>query len=142
MPFSRRTTDARRIAFLNLASQIESQLRDEFERQHAEGKTSQAILSKKLGVNKSAIHRRLMGCVNMTTETIADMVWALDCAIKVKICEPTTGPVSNQFIPTFDSSSVNTPGAKIAVDKFIRTWQFEAAVSVPTNRMTVAMVHA
>jgi DNA-binding phage protein len=112
MPSSRRTTDPRRLAFLNLAAQIETQLRDAFERQHENGKVSQSDLSKKLGVNRSAIHRRLMGQANMTIETIADMVWALDLAINVSIYDPASEPADNSLAPSMVNIGSSAPAAR------------------------------
>lgn len=112
MPSSRRTTDPRRIAFLALAAQIETQLREAFERQHKKGNVSQSDLSKKLGVNRSAIHRRLMGQVNMTTETIADMVWALDLAINVRIYDPAAEPAENNLMSSMANASASAPPAR------------------------------
>jgi plasmid maintenance system antidote protein VapI len=71
--------------FLNLSAQIEGQLRDAYDRKFEASLATQSSLAKKLGINRSAVHKRLMGHTNMTTETIANMVWALDHAIKVEI---------------------------------------------------------
>jgi hypothetical protein len=85
---SSRKIDRRRKTYLGLASQIESQLREAYARKHAEGAATQSGLAKKLGINRSAVHHRLTGQTNMTIETIADMVWALDQAIQVRIYDP------------------------------------------------------
>ena len=74
--------------FLNLSGQIEGQLREAYDRKFRAGLATQSSLAKKLGVNRSAIHHRLMGHTNMTIETIADMVWALDHNIDVEIFDP------------------------------------------------------
>jgi hypothetical protein len=88
LPSSRRTTDPRRKMFLSLSGQIEGQLRDAYDRKFKAGAVTQSSLAAKLGVGRSAVHRRLMGHVNMTEKTIADMVWALDHQIKVEIFDP------------------------------------------------------
>jgi hypothetical protein len=75
--------------FLNLAGQIEGQLRDAYDCQYKAGKATQASLAKKLDIDRATVHRRLTGQTNMTTESIADMVWALDYAINVEIFDPT-----------------------------------------------------
>jgi hypothetical protein len=74
--------------FLNLSGQIESQLREAYGRKFQAGAANQTSLAKKIGIGRSTVHRRLMGHTNMTTESIADMVWALDHAIKVEIYDP------------------------------------------------------
>lgn len=87
MPSSRRTTDDRRKVFLSLSGQIEGQLREAYAKKYQAGLMTQASLANKLGVNRSAIHHRLMGHTNMTIETIADMVWGLGCTIRVEIID-------------------------------------------------------
>jgi transcriptional regulator with XRE-family HTH domain len=71
--------------YLALAGSIESQLRDAFARQSKGGNVSQSSLAKKLGINRSAVHKRLTGQTNMTIETIADMLWALDQDFKFSV---------------------------------------------------------
>lgn len=80
--------DDRRRMFVVLAAEIERQLREAYDRKFRAGLATQSGLADKLGINRSAIHHRLMGHTNMTIETIADMVWALDHAIKVEIYDP------------------------------------------------------
>lgn len=78
MSFSRKK-DQRRLTYLRFITSIENQLREKFiERAETDGLT-QAAIAEKLGVNRSSIHRRLTGQVNMTSETISDMLWALGC---------------------------------------------------------------
>jgi DNA-binding XRE family transcriptional regulator len=74
--------------FLSLSGQIEGQLREAYDQKFRAGQATQSSLAKKLGVNRSAIHHRLSGHTNMTIETIADMVWALDHDISVEIFDP------------------------------------------------------
>jgi len=88
VPSSRRKPDARRAMFLSLASQIEGQLRDAYARKYEAGCLNQSSVAEKLGINRSAVHHRLMGQTNMTIETIADMVWALEHDIVVRIYDP------------------------------------------------------
>lgn len=77
----------RRQTYLRLASDIESQLRDAYDRRFTAGDATQSSVADKLGINRSAVHHRLMGHTNMTIETIADMVWALGCNISVNITD-------------------------------------------------------
>jgi hypothetical protein len=100
LPSSRSKPDARRKTFLNLSAQIEGQLRAAYDEKLQAGLVNKSGLAKKLGVNRSAISRRLMGHINMTTETIADMVWGLDYAIKVEIFDPTKKHGYNHFMRT------------------------------------------
>jgi transcriptional regulator with XRE-family HTH domain len=83
--------------FLKLSSQIEGQLREAYAKKHEAGQINQSALAEKLGVDRSAVHRRLNGRVNMTEETIADMIWGLDLDIDVKIFDPVT-TTTNSFM--------------------------------------------
>ncbi len=78
----------RRQVYLALAGEVESQLRDAYDERHRSHGVTQASIAKALGINRSAINHRLRGLVNMTIETLADMVWALGYAIKVVIYDP------------------------------------------------------
>lgn len=95
---------SRRQTFLLLAAQIERQLRDAYDRAFRAGDVTQASVAAKLGIDRSAVNRRLTGRTNMTIETIADMVWALDQAIKVEIFDPTTLVGLNYSIQTNQSA--------------------------------------
>jgi len=108
---SSRKIDARRRIFLSLAGQIESQLREAYDRKFCAGVATQSSLAKKLGIDRSAIHHRLMGHTNMTIETIADMVWALDHDIVVNIFDPFAVSDGTNYqsavvgeLPTIDSA--------------------------------------
>lgn len=109
MPSSRRTTSARRKMFLNLSGQVEGQLREAYDRKFQAGLATQSSLADKLGVNRSAIHHRLMGHTNMTIETIADMVWALDHNIRVEIFDPSSVHGMNYAIPSEPSPQPAPP---------------------------------
>ena len=115
MPSSHKI-DPRRKMFLYLAGQIESQLREAYARKYQSGTLTQSSLAKKLGVNRSAVHRRLTGQTNMTIETIADMVWALDHAISVKIYDPMQKSAIN-YEPIIETSdSLQTRSLAIPTD--------------------------
>jgi DNA-binding phage protein len=88
VPSSRRKPDQRRAMFLSLAGQIEGQLREAYARKYDAGRLNQSSVADKLGINRSAVHHRLTGRTNMTIETIADMVWALEHDIVVQIFDP------------------------------------------------------
>ena len=110
LPSSRRRIDPRRRIYLSLAGQIEGQLRDAYARKHAAGLETQSSLAQKLGVNRSAVHHRLMGRTNMTIETIADMVWALGYAIRVRIYDPTIERRNDEFFDA-DPRDDSRPGS-------------------------------
>jgi hypothetical protein len=83
-----RKPSVRRTIYLKLASDVESQLRQAYAKRHEQKRATQAGIAGKLGVDRSAVHRRLMGRTNMTIETIADLVWALGHCIRVEIFDP------------------------------------------------------
>jgi hypothetical protein len=85
LPSFRTKVSARRAVYLALSAQVERQLREAYARKFAAGEMTQSSISDRLGINRSAVHRRLSGRTNMTLETLADMVWALDQAIEVRI---------------------------------------------------------
>jgi hypothetical protein len=90
--------------YLLLVSEIERQLRDAYDRKYRQGLATQSSLAEKIGINRSAVHRRLMGHTNMTIETLADMVWALDQCISVNICDPAE-MLGNHFIGVRSSAA-------------------------------------
>ncbi len=108
-------TSERRIVFLRLISQVERQLREAYDRRFHEKKATQSSVAKVLGVNRSAVHRRLTGRVNMQLDTIADMAWALGCTINVQIadaCE--VGTIRQEH--SVPSGDANDPTAIAARD--------------------------
>lgn len=105
---------ARKKVFLSLSGSIGSQLRDEFAKKNEKGLITQTSIAEKLGVNKSVVNRRLTGQVNMTEETLADMVWALGCCIKVEIFDPVDRPgLNHPLAPEIEIYSSTTPDNNI-----------------------------
>jgi hypothetical protein len=111
----------RRRQFILLSGQIERQLREAYDRKFRAGLATQSSLAAKLGVNRSAVHRRLMGHTNMTIETLSDMVWALDHAIKIEIYDPSVNQSirSNQgtqmVAPPRQPTGLSSSGGPVAV---------------------------
>jgi DNA-binding phage protein len=109
MPFLKRPS-ARRRVFLSLISDIERDLRAAFVRWSKENNGTQSSLAKILGINRSAVHRRLTGRANLTIETIADMVWALGYCIHVDIFHPKdAGMMRNQALISVDGVPALVP---------------------------------
>lgn len=94
MPSFRTRISPRRGAYLSLSSQVEGQLREAYARKFEAGLATQAGIAEKLGVDRSAVHRRLTGRTNMTLETLADMAWALDQVVEVTIRDAREQPAS------------------------------------------------
>jgi hypothetical protein len=107
--------------YLYLSAQIEAQLREAYDRKFQAGLATQSSIAKKINVDRSAIHRRLMGHTNMTVETIADMVWALDHTIKVDIFDPATVQGSSNYfvcsqkqtVPPSTNANIATPKSEL-----------------------------
>jgi hypothetical protein len=100
-----------------LAGSVESQLRDAYARLHDAGLENQTTIAKKLGVGRSVIHRRLSGHSNLTLETIADMLWALDHDISVEIFDPRSRQGRNTVTESDNSSvgQVNVVKSKLGL---------------------------
>jgi hypothetical protein len=107
VPSSRGMPDLRRQIFLGLASKVEGQLRDLYEKRGREG-VNQTMISKKLGCNKSLITRRLNGRSNMTIETLADMVWAGGGCVTIDIFDPKDRVGSNERLPPHEDFLIHT----------------------------------
>jgi hypothetical protein len=70
-------------------------LREAYARRYEAGEANQVTLAEKLGIDKSAVHRRLTGRTNMTLETLADMAWALGHKVNVDIFDPVDRPTNS-----------------------------------------------
>jgi hypothetical protein len=122
----------RRAAFLALAGDVESQLRDAYDERHRAHGVTQASIAKVLGVNRSAINHRLRGLTNMTIETLADMIWALGYAIKIVIYDPRKTsenhalgdldvPAAAKQVSALPATSSNSYAVRLAPNKFAVT---------------------
>jgi len=100
----KRTPDNKRLVYMKLVGQIEGQLREAYAKRYEQGRENQCTIATKLDVDRSAVHRRLVGQTNMTVKTVADMVWALGHCIDVTISDPEEKLTNNhQIVPSFTS---------------------------------------
>jgi predicted XRE-type DNA-binding protein len=83
---------------LQIAGSIEGQLRQAYAKCHEERGVTQSQIAEKVGIDRSAVHRRLSGRSNMTIETIADMVWALGHCMQVRIFDPSDASSNGHMI--------------------------------------------
>lgn len=111
------TADDRRAVYLNLVSWIESQLRDAYAELNEAGAENQSSIAKKLGVGRSAVNRRLTGQHNMTIETLADLVWALQKAITVNIFDPRASQTSNSHIHARTTEPIDAQVGIVPVER-------------------------
>jgi transcriptional regulator with XRE-family HTH domain len=101
--------------YLKLAGMVESQLREAFGHRHEESGLTQSDIARLLEVDRSTIHNRLSGLTNMTIETIANMVWAMDYDIDVKVFDPQMRTDSNFFVADDEVESE----AELLEDSFV-----------------------
>lgn len=121
---SKREISNRKAVYLSLKSQIERQLRDAFSERYLEEKETKSSLSKKLGINRSLVTRRLRGETNMTTKTIADMVWALGQSIRVDIFDPNERALNEKVVvsqhnKSYEIRSLNSNTEQVSADNSI-----------------------
>lgn len=115
MTFSSLSIDKRRRTYVRLIGQIRRALNEalgqEFERRGLT-KTKVALL---LGWSKSFVTRKLAGTSNMTLETLADLAFALDRIVEIRLI-PRTSPPGSNFEIYSDASTSNKP-AKISISE-------------------------
>jgi predicted XRE-type DNA-binding protein len=114
LPSFRTKVSARRGVYLALSAQVERQLREAYARKFETGQVTQSSIADKLGIDRSAVHRRLAGRTNMTLETLADMVWALDQAIEVRICDAREGAMSGVAAEAAEAAKPGKAGDVLA----------------------------
>jgi transcriptional regulator with XRE-family HTH domain len=131
----RNISNPRREMYLALAGSIESQLRDAFARQSKGRNMSQSSLAKKLGINRSAVHKRLTGQTNMTIETIADMLWALDQDFNISVFDRSVQNKKNNN--RFQSTEVrqNSINSNFSLNESIN----KIAETTPTSQPMIKM---
>ena len=125
MTSSRYEPNNRRQVYLALSGQIEGQLRDAYVEKNLAGLENQSSLALKLGVNRSVVHKRLMGSRNMTIETIADMVWALGNCIDVHIYDPAEYPSNQPRVVPVHPKAPSAPTARDGKTDNPVTFQFD-----------------
>ncbi|MCP3475642.1 helix-turn-helix transcriptional regulator [Bradyrhizobium sp. CCGUVB1N3] len=124
--------------FLKLSSQIEGQLREAYAKKNEAGVLNQSLLAEKLGVDRSAINRRLTGRVNMTEETIADMVWGLEHEIEIRIFDPAESRTNHVLGPSAPAI-VSTPPAPPPIPAAANTATSTASANSASSGATSAV---
>lgn len=104
-------SDNRRDIYMALTQQVESQLRDAYAKRYESGEETQSSLAEKIGVNRSAINRRLSGRNNLTLKTIADLIWALGQSIRVEIFDPDEQPTNMPHIRSEHCGKIKWAGS-------------------------------
>ncbi len=99
MPF-RSKTDKRRKTYVRFITDVQYQLQNALaEERTASGKTQSAIADA-VGVDKSFVHRALHGGRNLTTQTIADLAWALNRDIVFELRSPAQSRPGSNWVVT------------------------------------------
>src|SRR5580658_491798 len=116
----------RRAIYLHLAGSIESQLREAYAKRHDCGLDTQASIAERLGIDRSAVKRRLTGRTNMTIETLADMAWALGHCVAVTIFDPDESPTNESQVRSEHASgpvaiSASASGTPATIRSFRQT---------------------
>jgi transcriptional regulator with XRE-family HTH domain len=110
----------RRRTFIRLLGEIQNALLEALDEEHRSRGLTRAEIARLIGKNKSFVTRKLNGDSNMTLESLADLAFALDRPVKVRLPsrragvgsnsiepQPTTSPQPPQ--PVRDSSARTTP---------------------------------
>lgn len=110
MPSFKFKADPRQRQFLKLIAIVRRELGNAYATENKAGQITQSILANKLNVDKAAIHRRLNVDANMTLRTLADMAWALNHLIDVRIFkaaqpQPLNRPLPTAVLETMDTST-------------------------------------
>ncbi len=75
----------RRRTFIRLIGQIHDALNAALEEEHKLTGLTRADIAKTLGLNRSFITRKFTGADNMTIETLADLAFALNRPVEVRL---------------------------------------------------------
>jgi len=65
---------------------------------------TKAEIARRLGVDRSLVTRRLNGTSNMTLETLADLAWAMDQKIEIRLSDRAKTAFSNSATATTDQT--------------------------------------
>jgi len=114
------------MTYLALVGAVESQLRELYSIRHENDGVSQTDLANKLGIDKSSVHRKLIGASNLTLQSLADLVWGLDGVIDLEISPveeqcPSNDAFKNEIFKHVKHSSeaiAKTPKTMVFEDQF------------------------
>jgi transcriptional regulator with XRE-family HTH domain len=101
--------DKRRRAFVRLLGEIQHALLEALDEEHRNRGLTRADIAKLIGRNKSFVTRKLNGDSNMTLQTLADLAFALNRPVKVKLSSRAVAAGSNRIAPPATSHSPPQP---------------------------------
>ena len=95
----------RRRAYVRLLGEIQNALLEALDEEHHQRGLTRAEIARIIGRNKSFVTRKLNGQSNMTLESLADLAFALDRPIKVRLPSRVADRGSNVVRETTTSTS-------------------------------------
>ena len=108
MPSFEYTIDEKSRVGARFLSRVKEEIQRAFSIEKRERKLTQQSVAQKLGVNRSVVNRQLMGYENMTTRSIAEMLWAIGWEPHFEV-RPIEHALGNQKAP---AASWKTQGQK------------------------------
>src|SRR5205807_8755626 len=97
--------EKRRRAFVRLLGEIQHALLEALEEEHRNRGLTRADIAKLIGRNKSFVTRKLNGDSNMTLQTLADLAFALNRPVRVKLSSRAVAAGSNRISSPATTSS-------------------------------------
>ena len=92
--------DLRRRTYVRLIGEIQHALNDALAEEFARRGLTRTQMADILHTNKSFVTRKLSGVSNMTLETLADLAFALDRAIKIQLISRAPVAGANYLVET------------------------------------------
>lgn len=89
----------RRRTYVRLLGEIQHALLDALDEENRARGLTRAEIARAIGRNKSFVTRKLNGQSNMTLESLADLAFALDRPVKVKLPSRVATTGSNRVVP-------------------------------------------
>lgn len=107
MPSFEYTIDEKSRVGARFLSRVKEEIQRAFSIEKRERKLTQQSVAQKLGVNRSVVNRQLMGYENMTTRSIAEMLWAIGWEPHFEV-RPIEHALGNQKAPALPKNQVST----------------------------------
>lgn len=87
--------DARKRTYVRLIGEIQHALHQALVEEFEKRQLTRTGMAEALNTDKSFVTRKLNGTSNMTLETLADLAYALDRAVRVQLVSRTPAPGAN-----------------------------------------------
>lgn len=97
----------RRRTFSRLLGQIQHELNQALDEEHAKRGLTRAEMARVIGRDKAFITKRLTGTANMTLETLSDLAFSLDRDIRISLPVRTGAAGSNHVEMPSSQASTN-----------------------------------